>query len=114
MAIKLCKECKTKVSTRAPVCPHCGTKNPTKQIGYLRIFLIIGALVLILFGVLFGTHRDKSKHEPIIPLPPAPPAQIESPKKEALNLIRLDFDWSKAGIGEGVMITNFTIENPSK
>ena len=110
MAIKLCKECKKGVSTKAPVCPHCGAKNPTKQIGCLGIFLI-GALVLILFGVLFGTHRDKSKHESTTPFPAS---RMESPKEDALNQIRLDFEWGKGGIAGGVMIANFTIENPSK
>ena len=28
MALKPCRECKTAISSRAKVCPHCGLKRP--------------------------------------------------------------------------------------
>ena len=28
MAMKPCRECKTEISSRAKVCPHCGLKRP--------------------------------------------------------------------------------------
>ncbi|TYP00153.1 hypothetical protein EDC39_101313 [Geothermobacter ehrlichii] len=33
MALKKCKECGGKISSKAEYCPHCGAKNRRKGIG---------------------------------------------------------------------------------
>ncbi|NVK42095.1 MAG: hypothetical protein HWE39_12715 [Oceanospirillaceae bacterium] len=41
-----CKECKTKVSSKAKLCPHCGVKNPGVNYvqGTIGLIFIIGAI----------------------------------------------------------------------
>ena len=57
MALKPCRECKTKISTRAKVCPHCGLKRPHDLAIQHSLNSCSGALfklglALILLGVL--------------------------------------------------------------
>ena len=56
MALKKCKECGEKVSTKAKECPNCGVKDPTttasdKAIGCLvTLLIIIGAMIWLFSG----------------------------------------------------------------
>ena len=50
MALKPCKECDEMISTRAKICPHCGTQNP-RQGTLSRILTPIFRLVFALIGV---------------------------------------------------------------
>src|SRR5690554_8166700 len=58
MALKNCKECGEKVSTKAKTCPKCGAKAPKKT-----SFLTWAVLVLIVF-VVIGVMRQEASLTP--------------------------------------------------
>jgi hypothetical protein len=63
MALKACRECKQKVSTKAKICPHCGA--PVKKHYSLGKILLIGLLGLIVFSctVNLFTQPKETKNE---------------------------------------------------
>lgn len=58
MALKPCRECETKISSRAKVCPHCGLKKPhlhpfvrgVEEFGNALIAIGLLAILLPLLG----------------------------------------------------------------
>lgn len=65
VALKPCRECKTRISSRAKVCPHCGLKRPhdlaiqhalNSTAGALFkvgcALIVLGAVAFLLIGVL--------------------------------------------------------------
>ncbi|HFJ4332276.1 hypothetical protein [Serratia liquefaciens] len=65
MAMTKCKECKKEVSDKAKVCPHCGVKEPARNLGKetgqgcLGLVILVGILFFI-----FGGDDDKDKTKP--------------------------------------------------
>lgn len=58
MALKPCPECGREISTKAPVCPHCGAKKPGKaRRGCLIPSLIFAGLVVIVV-IVGGNSND--------------------------------------------------------
>jgi hypothetical protein len=45
MAIKPCRECGAKISTRAAKCPHCGVRLRRRHYGLYFIVLLLGAFI---------------------------------------------------------------------
>ena len=73
MTMKPCRECRYEIASLAPVCPHCGVKDPVKSAfgrwiqdvirGLIAFFtLIIGVPLLLL---LVGTYRGYSRYDVI-------------------------------------------------
>ncbi|CAI2499359.1 hypothetical protein [Serratia ficaria] len=65
MAMTKCKECKKEVSNKAKTCPHCGVKEPARNLGKetgqgcLGLVILVGVLFFI-----FGGDDDKDKTKP--------------------------------------------------
>jgi len=72
MALKKCKECGGKVSSKADQCPHCGAKTKRQSIG-------CGGLLLILFiiGIIGSIMNQPSPSSNTTPPPPKPKTQKE-------------------------------------
>jgi hypothetical protein len=63
MAMKQCTECKTKISTDANPCPHCGKKNPHGSSKIVVIgggFLALAAVIWVLGGGLHAQVEDNA------------------------------------------------------
>ncbi len=59
MALKKCKECGEKVSSKADLCPHCGAKQKRKSIGYGGALLIV--IILGFIGSQFSEYQQKAQ-----------------------------------------------------
>ena len=91
MALKSCKECNTKVSTKAFRCPACGTSNPTLDKEKMRqnlLATLIGIFALI--GIPFLMNLDGSNDKPTIKI--EQPSNVEA--QNALDYFK-GLDWVK-------------------
>ncbi|MGP3001453.1 MULTISPECIES: hypothetical protein [Serratia] len=63
MAMTTCKECKKEVSDKAKVCPHCGVKEPARNLGKETAQGCLGLVILVgaLFFFFSGGDDDKEK-----------------------------------------------------
>ncbi|QUY35620.1 zinc ribbon domain-containing protein [Acinetobacter junii] len=104
MALVNCKECGVQVSTQAKSCPSCGAKikKPTSVFTWI-------ILVIFIFGVFaaIGSGDNTGNSSSASGTP-----QL-SPKEEALNNLEFNFEWSKDGFGN-VMMIDMTIKNNGK
>lgn len=96
MALKICKECKKEVSSKAKTCPNCGAPVP-QNVGVGTIFVL-----LFVFYIFYAALSvDKPNHA------------AKTPKQQTLEQVKLlDFEWYKEGFGN-VMEANFLISNES-
>ena len=101
MALKKCKECGNDISTEAASCPQCGAVIKKKS-GFLRF---IGAAVLILITLIAITSMINGVSDTKSTSP-------RSVKVSVLDVLAIDFTWSKDGFGN-IMKGNFTIHNKS-
>ncbi|MEZ4846734.1 MAG: hypothetical protein R2877_07330 [Bdellovibrionota bacterium] len=96
MALKICKECKKEVSSKAKTCPNCGAPVP-QNVGY-------GTIIALIFVFYIVYLVASSENKP-------PVAKTKSPKELALEQVNLvSFEWSKGGFGS-VMEADFLISN---
>jgi hypothetical protein len=71
--------------------------------------MAMGCLVIIIIAFLSSVFSSGSNlSAPSSTSAPEPP----SPREQALSMLKLDYEWSKAGF-DNVMIANFTITNPT-
>lgn len=95
MALKICKECKKEVSSKAKTCPNCGAPIP-QNVGVGTIFVLL--FVIYVFYAAFTVDK---------------PSATKTPKQIALEQVKLlNFEWYKEGFGN-VMEANFLISNES-
>lgn len=99
MALVKCAGCGAGISKRAQVCPQCGepAKKKTSRGTWLALLLII-----VVGGYMMeqgGTATVGSQRQ-------------TTPREQALQMVKLDYQWSKAGFGS-VMDADFTVTNPS-
>ncbi|CAH5825241.1 hypothetical protein [Klebsiella pneumoniae] len=61
MAMTNCKECKKEVSSKAKVCPHCGVKEPARNVGKETAQGCLGLVILVavLYFFFGGSDDDK-------------------------------------------------------
>lgn len=62
MALKKCKECGHKVSTKAESCPECGAKRESNNIGCGKAFLILFVIAIVGSGII-GSIVSKQNEE---------------------------------------------------
>ena len=103
MALTKCKECGEEISKKAEKCPKCGA--PAKKKTSLFTWLVTIFVVLLAVGYFSGnpgtgSSTSSSKQEP-------------SPKKVAMENVKIDFSWGKTGF-DNVMEANFTVTNNSQ
>jgi hypothetical protein len=111
MALKACTECGREISTEARTCPHCGKKDPTRPrrgSGSLWGTIFVILIVLIAIGSLGRKQTSVEQGTSTTP----PPAPLLTPKEEALGQVKLDFEWSKGGF-DNIMMVDFVITNPT-
>ncbi|ENT8515558.1 hypothetical protein ACKGJF_002969 [Raoultella ornithinolytica] len=65
MAMTNCKECKKEVSSKAKVCPHCGVKEPARNVGKETAQGCFGLVIIVaaLYFFFGGSDDDKGKEE---------------------------------------------------
>lgn len=101
MALIACKECGAQVSNKAGNCPACGVKiqKPTSVLTWV----VGGIFGLWVFGhIIGGDDNSTTASEPSL-----------SPKIQALQNIKLDFEGSKGGFGS-IMMLDLKIKNSSQ
>src|SRR6266849_1186456 len=107
MAMKKCRECKAEVSSAAPVCPHCGVKNPGRP-GGLSVGAI-GCLGLIGLVVLFAVIGQVGSNESNSPPSASEVAQTRAQQdhlRQVANSIAVATPLSKiASLSEGQLRT---------
>lgn len=75
MALKPCRECKTKVSSKAKICPNCGIPKPVKG-GASLIWIIL--IIVIIFVVLSPKNETtQQKTEPMVAIEHAEKQLVE-------------------------------------
>jgi hypothetical protein len=103
MALVACRECSGEISTKAEKCPRCGA--PQKKKTSLFTWLVTSILAFHVFYLAGNpgtgtTSTASSKHEP-------------SPKQIAMENVKLNFSWGKAGF-DSIMEANFILKNNSE
>ncbi|WEH92317.1 zinc ribbon domain-containing protein [Acinetobacter soli] len=98
MALINCKECGAQVSTQAKTCPNCGAKvkKPTSKLTWIILGVIVFGILASMIGGESTTSSDGTK--------------TLSPKEQALQDVKFDFDWSKAGF-DNIMMIDMTVKN---
>jgi hypothetical protein len=99
MALTKCAECSTEISTNAEQCPKCGAKGKKKT----SVFTWIFAFFVVLTAVSYFTGKQI--------VSPSSAGTAQQPSREnAIQNVKLDFSWKKAGLGS-FMKADFTITN---
>lgn len=60
MALKKCKECGGKVSTKAATCPHCGAKRRVTSL-FTKLVMILILVTIVMFFYAGSEVRSKAK-----------------------------------------------------
>ena len=95
MALKICKECHKDVSTKAKICPSCGSPIP-QNIG-LGTIIVLLLVSYIIYATISAENKLSSP-------------KVKTPKEIALEQVKLDYKWNIAGFGN-VMEADFNITN---
>lgn len=99
MALINCKECGNQVSTQAKNCPTCGAKMP-KQTSVIT-WIIVGIIGVVVMANIFGESNNSDGSSASSPI---------SDKQQALNDVKLDFNWSKGGF-DSIMMVDLKVQN---
>src|SRR4051812_4918262 len=67
MALKPCRECSEKVSTKAATCPNCGMKHPTRRPDYFIGICTIVFVVVVVAAAGGHDHNIQTETAPNIP-----------------------------------------------
>lgn len=104
MALINCKECGAQVDSQDKNCNSCGKEmTPVTMLQFIFNFLKFPILIIgIMWIVISFENSDMRKNI----------AQDVSPKEEALKNMDLQFEWSKGGFNN-IMMIDITIKNNS-
>ena len=105
MALTKCKECGTEISTKAEQCPKCGAKGKKKTSLFAWICAVVFGLWMI--GFIFQRMNATSGASASA----SASSSSSAPSAEtALQNVKLDFSWKKAGF-DSIMKADFTVTN---